>query len=82
MRLTNSVNVLLQWRKSVGVGSLKDYVTLTYDDQAGTVHTRSVDQLKGDLETEQNNLEMNRGANPGVVAQYERRKEEVKMPHL
>ena len=30
-----------------------------------------------DLDTERNNLEMNRGANPGVIAQYEKRKQDV-----
>ena len=45
--------------------------------QDGTAHARSAEQLKGDLDTEKNNLEMNRGANPGVIAQYEKRKQEV-----
>lgn len=38
---------------------------------------KSAADLQEDLETERNNLEMNSGANPGVVEQYERRKREV-----
>ena len=45
--------------------------------QEGTAHARTAEQLKGDLDTEKNNLEMNRGANPGVIAQYEKRKQDV-----
>jgi len=43
----------------------------------GTVHARTAEQLRGDLDTEKNNLEMNRGANPGVIAQYEKRKQDI-----
>lgn len=43
----------------------------------GTFQNKTSDELKGDLETEKNNLELNRGANPGVVEQYQKRKREV-----
>ncbi|KAF7327365.1 Purine nucleoside phosphorylase [Mycena kentingensis (nom. inval.)] len=38
---------------------------------------RTALELEQDLETEQNKLDMNRNTNPGVVEQYERRKQEI-----
>lgn len=56
---------------------LMDRPVLTNPSQAGTAGNRTSEQLKVDLDTEKNNLEMNRGANPGVIAQYEKRKQDV-----
>ncbi|KIK95336.1 hypothetical protein PAXRUDRAFT_25548 [Paxillus rubicundulus Ve08.2h10] len=43
----------------------------------GSVHDRTVEQLRAELEIQQANLEMIMQTNPGVVEQYERRKEEI-----
>ncbi|KAF9226823.1 P-loop containing nucleoside triphosphate hydrolase protein [Gyrodon lividus] len=43
----------------------------------GSVHDRTVEQLRADLEVQQANLEMIMQTNPGVVEQYERRKAEI-----
>lgn len=45
--------------------------------QDGSVHDRTVDQLRADLEVQQANLEMIMQTNPGVIEQYEKRKAEV-----
>ncbi|KAF8637018.1 hypothetical protein AX17_003102 [Amanita inopinata Kibby_2008] len=41
------------------------------------VDTRSLDELKTELETQRANLELNLNTNPGIVEQYERRKREI-----
>ncbi|KIL63939.1 hypothetical protein M378DRAFT_78988 [Amanita muscaria Koide BX008] len=41
------------------------------------VDVRSLDELKEDLETQKANLELNSITNPGIIEQYERRKEEI-----
>ena len=45
--------------------------------QDGSVHDRSVEQLRTDLDVQRANLDMITQTNPGVVEQYERRKNEV-----
>lgn len=45
--------------------------------QEGVFADKSADELTQELENEKNNLDLNSGANPGVVEQYERRKREV-----
>ncbi|KAF9554516.1 P-loop containing nucleoside triphosphate hydrolase protein [Agrocybe pediades] len=45
------------------------------DDE--TIEKRSSDELRAELETQRANLEMNLGANPGVVEQYEKRKRDI-----
>jgi len=46
--------------------------------QSGKAHERSADQLRDELETLRQKLELVLGADPGVIEQYERRKEEVR----
>lgn len=41
------------------------------------MHERTVEQLRAELDTQQASLDMILLTNPGVVEQYERRKEEV-----
>ncbi|KAI6040437.1 hypothetical protein EDC04DRAFT_1511156 [Pisolithus marmoratus] len=43
----------------------------------GSVHERTVDQLRAELETQKANLDLIMITNPGVVEQYERRKAEI-----
>ncbi|EIW76265.1 P-loop containing nucleoside triphosphate hydrolase protein [Coniophora puteana RWD-64-598 SS2] len=43
----------------------------------GSVHARTVNELRAELETQEANLEMIMQTNPGVVEQYERRKQEI-----
>ncbi|KAI6135219.1 hypothetical protein EV401DRAFT_888861 [Pisolithus croceorrhizus] len=43
----------------------------------GSVHERTVDQLRAELETQKANLDLIMITNPGVVDQYERRKAEI-----
>ncbi|KAJ8594009.1 hypothetical protein M405DRAFT_543679 [Rhizopogon salebrosus TDB-379] len=43
----------------------------------GSVHDRSVEQLRTDLDVQRANLDMITQTNPGVVEQYERRKNEI-----
>ncbi|KAL4076371.1 hypothetical protein J3A83DRAFT_2194372 [Scleroderma citrinum] len=43
----------------------------------GSVHERTVDQLRAELDVQKANLDMILLTNPGVVEQYERRKEEI-----
>ncbi|OAX43370.1 structural maintenance of chromosomes protein [Rhizopogon vinicolor AM-OR11-026] len=43
----------------------------------GSVHDRSVEQLRTDLDVQRANLDMITQTNPGVVEQYERRKHEI-----
>jgi len=45
--------------------------------QDGSVHCRSVEQLRQELDVQRANLDMITQTNPGVVEQYERRKNEV-----
>jgi hypothetical protein len=46
-------------------------------EQSGKAHERSADQLRDELETLRQKLELVLGTEPGVIEQYERRKEEV-----
>lgn len=46
--------------------------------QSGKAHERSADQLRDELETLRQKLELVLGTEPGVIEQYERRKEEVR----
>jgi hypothetical protein len=46
------------------------------------VDVRSLDELKEELETQKANLELNSITNPGVIEQYERRKQEVSAVRL
>ncbi len=46
--------------------------------QSGKAHERSADQLRDELETLRQKLELVLGTDPGVIEQYERRKEEVR----
>ncbi|KAI9442797.1 P-loop containing nucleoside triphosphate hydrolase protein [Lactarius psammicola] len=46
-------------------------------EESGRVHERTADQLKDELETLQQKLELVLAANPSVIDQYERRKEEI-----
>ncbi|KAI0287939.1 hypothetical protein B0F90DRAFT_1827934 [Multifurca ochricompacta] len=46
-------------------------------EESGTAHERSADQLKDELETLREKLEL-LATDPGVIEQYERRKEEIK----
>lgn len=41
------------------------------------IEQRSAEQLEADLEEQRNRLELNLNTNPGVIEQYERRKQEV-----
>jgi hypothetical protein len=50
------------------------WLTCTQD---GSVHDRSVEQLRTELDVQRANLDMITQTNPGVVEQYERRKNEV-----
>ncbi|KAF8437175.1 hypothetical protein L210DRAFT_2358298 [Boletus edulis BED1] len=43
----------------------------------GSIHDRTVEALRADLETQQANLEMIMQANPGVIKQYEKRQAEI-----
>ncbi|KAG6373746.1 hypothetical protein JVT61DRAFT_5888 [Boletus reticuloceps] len=43
----------------------------------GSIHDRTVEALRADLETQQANLEMIMQANPGVIKQYEKRLAEI-----
>ncbi|KAI6034873.1 hypothetical protein F5J12DRAFT_2067 [Pisolithus orientalis] len=43
----------------------------------GSVHERTVDQLRAELETQRANLDLIMITNPGVINQYERRKAEI-----
>ncbi|KAF9236197.1 P-loop containing nucleoside triphosphate hydrolase protein [Melanogaster broomeanus] len=43
----------------------------------GSVHARTVEQLRADLEVQQANLEMIMQTNPGVIEQYDRRQGEI-----
>ncbi|KIJ69821.1 hypothetical protein HYDPIDRAFT_78852 [Hydnomerulius pinastri MD-312] len=43
----------------------------------GSVHERTVEQLRAELEVQRANLDMIMQTNPGVVEQYERRKAEI-----
>ncbi|KAG6331320.1 hypothetical protein ID866_7769 [Astraeus odoratus] len=43
----------------------------------GSIHERSVEQLRAELEVQNANLDMIMQTNPGVVEQYERRKAEI-----
>ncbi|KAH7887410.1 hypothetical protein F5I97DRAFT_1925860 [Phlebopus sp. FC_14] len=43
----------------------------------GSVHDRSVEQLRAELEVQKANLDMIMQTNPGVVEQYDRRKAEI-----
>ena len=52
-------------------------LSLVWDLQSGKAHERTADQLKDELETLQQKLELVLAADPGVVDQYERRKDEV-----
>ncbi|KAI0298433.1 hypothetical protein B0F90DRAFT_1918343 [Multifurca ochricompacta] len=47
-------------------------------EESGTAHERSADQLKDELETLREKLELLLATDPGVIEQYERRKEEIK----
>ena len=47
------------------------------DLQSGTAHERTADQLKDELGTLRERLEMLLATDEGVIEQYERRKEEV-----
>jgi len=47
-------------------------------EESGKAHERSADQLRDELETLQQKLELVLGTDPGVIEQYERRKEEIK----
>ncbi|KAG8218951.1 hypothetical protein J3R82DRAFT_4662 [Butyriboletus roseoflavus] len=43
----------------------------------GSVHDRTVEELRADLEVQQANLEMIMQTNPGVIDQYEKRKADI-----
>jgi structural maintenance of chromosomes protein 5 len=45
------------------------------------VELRSAEELEAELQIQEANLEMNLNTNPGVVEQYERRKQEVQCPY-
>ncbi|KAH9019273.1 P-loop containing nucleoside triphosphate hydrolase protein [Lactarius pseudohatsudake] len=47
-------------------------------EESGKAHERTADQLKDELETLRQKLELVLAADPGVIDQYERRKEEIK----
>jgi hypothetical protein len=55
-------------------------MTLLLLQQSGKAHERSADQLRDELETLRQKLELVLGTDPGVIEQYERRKEEVRSP--
>jgi hypothetical protein len=45
------------------------------------VELRSAEELEAELQIQEANLEMNLNTNPGVVEQYEKRKQEVPCPY-
>ncbi|KAH9983439.1 hypothetical protein BJV74DRAFT_797421 [Russula compacta] len=47
-------------------------------EESGQAHERSADQLRDELETLRQKLELVLATEPGVIEQYERRKEEIK----
>jgi len=47
-------------------------------EESGKARERSADQLRDELETLRQKLELVLGTDPGVIEQYERRKEEIK----
>jgi hypothetical protein len=46
--------------------------------KSGKAHERSADELRDELETLRQKLELVLATDPGVIEQYERRKEEVR----
>lgn len=46
-------------------------------EESGKAHERSADQLRDELETLRQKLELVLGTDPGVIEQYERRKDEI-----
>ena len=65
------------WRRFVAIGFHYLQLSLDWDLQSGKAHERTADQLKDELETLQQQLELILRADPGVIDQYERRKEDV-----
>lgn len=67
--------VRLDWDAKVKEAKAKG---LPPPDPAGTkVDTRTANELKAELETQQAKLDLNLHTNPGVVEQYEKRKRDV-----
>ena len=48
------------------------------EPDASGVDFRTVDELQAELETQRANLDMNLNTNPGVVEEYEKRKQDVR----
>ena len=49
------------------------------EPDASGVDFRTVDELQAELETQRANLDMNLNTNPGVVEEYEKRKQDVRV---
>ena len=48
------------------------------EPDASGVDFRTVDELQAELETQRANLDMNLNTNPGIVEEYEKRKQDVR----
>ena len=49
------------------------------EPDASAVDFRTVDELQAELETQRANLDMNLNTNPGIVEEYEKREQDVRV---